>query len=215
MADSEISRTLPGINPGKDASKETSTENLPRVIDRRNLLSVAARILSFRIAETNGVPRASGPTPVREMWPRWYAFHQQCVQATRHRQKLENKMLDVAGSLPIVEIDIAGSDQPTVVGSLADINRLTSNLDAEQLHRVRAELHQRRKRWRRADQRLGYSTAVVREQELADRTGIMGRVMWITKPSTLIEVTAKLHCLIVMNDPTLRRVILNEFTHWT
>lgn len=28
--------------------------------------------------------------------------------------------------------------------------------------------------------------------------------MWITRPSSLVEVTAKLHCLIIMRDPDLK-----------
>ncbi|MGO6748206.1 hypothetical protein ACCS93_38420 [Rhizobium ruizarguesonis] len=55
-----------------------------------------------------------------------------------------------------------------------------------------------------ADRRLGFSAAVAREQEFAERAGISGRVMWITRPTSLTEVTAKLHCLIVMHDLSLK-----------
>jgi hypothetical protein len=180
-----------------------ATEILPRVIDRRNLLPVAARLLSALIAESRQ-PRQSGPTPVREMWPRWYACHQQRVRATSLREKLEKELLNEAGGFPVTTLPNVGGDDVVKVHSFADINRMVSHLDAEQLSQARAELRLRRRRWKEADQRLGYSAAVAVEQELAERAGISGRVMGITRPSSLIEVTAKLHCLIVMHDPGLK-----------
>ncbi|RVK21828.1 hypothetical protein CN165_07665 [Sinorhizobium medicae] len=209
MADSETSRTLPAITRGKDNPQNGATENLPFLIDRRNLLPVAAHWLSARVDETRDQKRASGPTPVREMWPRWYACHLQRVRATRLRQKLETKLLGETGGTPIVELRI-GAEQTVVVHSFADINRLAPHLDAEQLYQARVELSRRRKRWKEADKRLGYATAVAREQELAHQAGIAGRVMRITAPSSLTEVTAKLHCLIVMQDPGLKL----ELTPW-
>ncbi len=203
MADSEISRTLPAITRGKDNPQNGTAEGLPRLIDRRNLLPVAARWLSPRIDEARVLPRESGPTPVREMWPRWYACHQQRLRATHLRQKLETEILKATGGTPAVEIPIPGTDRLTSVRSFADINRLAAKLNSEQLSEARAELRRRRKQRKETDQRLGYADAVAREQELAHQAGIAGRVMRITAPSSLIEVTAKLHCLIVMCDPGL------------
>lgn len=204
MADSEISRTLPAITRGKDNSQNGATESLPRLIDRRNLLPVAARWLSPRIDEARVLPRKSGPTPVREMWPRWYACHQQRLRATHLRQKLETELLKATGGTPAVELQVPGTDRLTSVRSFADINRLATELNSEQLSEARAELRRRRKQWRETDQRLEYSDAVAREQELSHKAGIAGRVLLITAPSSLIEVTAKLHCLIVMHDPRLK-----------
>ncbi len=206
MADSEISRTLPAITRRKDDPVGGTTGNLPGVIDRRNLLPVTARLLSARVAEHGDQRRASGPTPVREMWPRWYACHQRYIRAKRLRQKLETKMLEEAGGFPVATLQIIGKEAPVVVHSFADINRLTSQLDPEQLPQARAELRQRRKRWRKADQRLGYGASVALEQALEEQAGISGRVIWITRPSSLVEATAKLHCLIVMHDPGLKLV---------
>lgn len=209
MADSENSRTLPAITRGKDNPQDGATDALPPLIDRRNLLPVAARWLSARVDETRDQQRASGPTPVREMWPRWYASHLQRVRATRLRQKLETELLEETGGAPIVELRI-GTEQTVSVRSFSDINRLAPQLNAEQLSQARVELRRRRKRWKEADQRLGYAAAVAREQELAHQAGIAGRVMRITAPSSLTEVTAKLHCLIVMQDPGLKL----ELTPW-
>ncbi|NVD42806.1 hypothetical protein HT585_28425 [Ensifer sp. HO-A22] len=203
MADSENSRTLPAITRREENFENGATEKLPQVIDRRNLLPVAARWLSGRFDATRDQQRPSGPTPVREMWPRWYACHLQHVRATRLRQKLETKLLEVTGGAPIVELRI-GTEQIVPVHSFADINRLSSELNAEQLSQARVELRRRRKRWREADQRLECAAAITREQELAHQAGIAGRVMRITAPSSLTEVTAKLHCLIAMQDPGLK-----------
>ncbi len=203
MADSENSRTLPAISRGKENPERGKCEDLPPIIDRRNLLSVAARLLSALIAEIP--PRTeSGPTPVREMWPRWYKYHRQHMGAARLREKLERELLEEAGDLPVVTLPNVGTDGAIEVHSFADINRMASQLDADHLSQARAELRRRRKRWKEADERLGYSSIAAREQELAERAGISGRVMWITRPSSLIEVTAKLHCLIVTHDPGLK-----------
>ncbi len=203
MADSENSRTLPAISLRKEKLEHGICEDLPHIIDRRNLLPIAARLLSALIAESPQ-RRESGPTPVREMWPRWYGCHQQHMRVIRLRKKLEAELLEETGGLPVVTLSSVGKDGAVEVHSLADINRMASQLDAEHLSQARAELHRRRKRWKEVDERLGYSEIVAREQELAERSGISGRVMWITRPSSLIEVTAKLHCLIVMHDPGLK-----------
>ncbi|TWB45570.1 hypothetical protein FBZ98_11540 [Rhizobium sp. ERR 922] len=203
MADSENSRTLPAISRGKEKREHGPCEDLPPIIDRRNLLPVAARLLSALIAESPQ-RRESGPTPVREMWPRWYEYHQQHMRVIRLKEKLQAELLEKAGGLPVVMLPNVGKDGTVEVRSFADINRMASQLDANLLSQARAELRRRRKRWKEADRRLGYSAIVAREQELAERAGISGRVMWITRPSSLIEVTAKLHCLIVMHDARLK-----------
>ncbi|NRP89033.1 hypothetical protein GFPCMMHI_04958 [Ensifer adhaerens] len=204
MADSENSRTLPAITRRKENPERGTSENLPDFIDRRNLLSVAARLLSAHVAEPGDHRKSSGPTPVREMWPRWYACHHQRMRATRLKKKLEKELLEEAGGLPVATLPNVGKDGDVEVHSFADINRMAPQLDAEHLSQARAELRRRRRRWKEADRRLGYSATVALEQELAERAGISGRVMWITPPSSLTEVTAKLHCLIVMHDPSLK-----------
>ncbi|TRB17116.1 hypothetical protein EXN70_31760 [Rhizobium rhizogenes] len=113
-------------------------------------------------------------------------------------------MLEEAGGLPVATLRNVGMDGAVEAHSFADINRMAAQLDAEHLSQARAELRRHRRRWKEADRRLGFSAAVAQEQELAEQAGIFGRVMWITRPSSLTEVTAKLHCLIVMHDPSLK-----------
>lgn len=204
MADSDNSRTLPAITRRKENPKHGTSENLPHNIDRRNLLPITARLLSRLVAERGDHGRSSGPTPVRKMWPRWYACHQQRMRVTRLREKLEKQLLEESGGLPVVTLLNAGTYGVVEVRSFADINRMAPELDAQLLSQVRAELRSRRRRWKEADRRLGYGETVALEQELAERAGIAGRVMSITRPSSLTEVTAKLHCLIVTHDANLK-----------
>ncbi|MDQ0322454.1 hypothetical protein QO002_004660 [Pararhizobium capsulatum DSM 1112] len=203
MADSEDSRTVPAITLRKRNSNGFATEKIPHQIDRRNLLPIAARLLSTRTAEANSQPRAPGPTPVRELWPKWYALYQQHMRACKFRKKLEMEMLEDHACAPIA-LQIEGSDRPVTVHSYAEIQRLCCQLDAGQIAGVRASLRQRRRAWKKADERLGYSAAVALEQDLAQQAGITGRVMGIAKPFSLMEVAAKLHCLIVTEDPALK-----------
>ncbi|MGN7754649.1 hypothetical protein [Sinorhizobium sp. 22678] len=69
MADSEISRTLPAITPGKTDVDEGAIKNLPYQIDRRNLLPVTARLLSARIAEPAGKQRERSDACQRTVAP--------------------------------------------------------------------------------------------------------------------------------------------------
>lgn len=103
-----------------------------------------------------------------------------------------------------MELRISGETKPVIVQTPAEINQLASRLDVDQLSRAKAELSQRRKRWKETDERLGYSAALALEKDLMQTIGISARVMWITPPSSLIEVAAKLHCVIVMHDPGLK-----------
>lgn len=205
MADSEISRTLPAITRRKKGQELGEAGTLPPVIDRRNLLAVAVRLLSAGVIEPDGQrPRERGPTRVREMWPRWYAFHKQWKHAKRRKQMLETAMLEETGGFPVAELKFGEHEPPVVAYSFADINHLSSRLDASKLAQARDELRQRRNLWTNADKRLGYSAAKALERELEEQAGMSGRVMWITRPSSLIEATAKLHCLIAMYDPGLK-----------
>ncbi|OKP64671.1 hypothetical protein BTE77_34400 [Ensifer adhaerens] len=199
MADSETSRTLPAISRRKKAPQGGFADNLPDVINRRNLLPVAERQLSGRIAELGG-RRESGPTPVGELWPRWYAYHQHYLRSARLRKRLASDMLQVAGDMPISELKRVGDGDALAVRSLTALHRIARlNVNC-----LRAELHERQKRWKKADQCLGYSAVAALEQELAEQAGVLGRVMLIAPVSSAIEVAAKLHCLIVTHDPGLK-----------
>jgi len=199
MADSETSRTLPAITRRNKDADDTAPKNLPYRIDRRNLLPIAGRLLSARITELDG-RRESGPTPVRELWPRWYAHHHHYVQSACLRKRLASAMLRAAGDLPISELNTVGDDDAVTFRSLAALHGIAQlNVGSGQ-----AELKERQKRWKEADQRLGYSAVAALEQELAEQTGVLGRVMLMAPVSSEIEIAAKLNCLIVTYDPDLK-----------
>ncbi len=61
MADSENSRTLPKISCANAFPNETFVDNLPSVINRRNLLPLAARILPMLL---NDLPSRTIAGPV-------------------------------------------------------------------------------------------------------------------------------------------------------
>ncbi len=199
MADSEISRTLPAITRRNNEAEDDAPKNLAYRIDRRNLLPVAGRLLSARIAELDR-RRESGPTPVRELWPRWYAHHHHCVRSARLRKRLASDMLRAAGDLPIPELEGLEDDGSVARGSFAALHRI-AQLDVGP---GQAELSERQNRWKEADQRLGYSAVASLELELSEKACVLERVMLIAPASSMLEVAAKLHCLIVTHDPGLK-----------
>ncbi|XUY29668.1 hypothetical protein RMR21_021990 [Agrobacterium sp. rho-8.1] len=203
MADSENSRTLSTNSRGKKRSTSGASKKIPDVINRRNLLPVAARVLEERLAE---IPRrtVSGPTRVCELWPDWWDLYQQRLSATTLRKNLEQKLLDEVGGRPEAKIDVSGELEPRIVSSLKQVSALTSLVGKEPVTQARALLRQRQREWKKADERIGYSAALFAEQETKRLEGIAGRVLLVMQPYHLIEIAAKLHCLFVMKNPDLK-----------
>lgn len=177
---------------------------MPHVINRRNLLPVAARVLEERLAE---IPRrtVAGPTRVSELWPDWWDLHQRCLQATTVRKKLELKLRDEVGLHSEVRIEIAGEDEPRIARTLKEITALKDTIGAGQVAEARALLRQRQRKWKEANQRIGYTAALLAEEHVKTLEGIAGRVLLVMQPFHLIEIAAKLHCLLAMKDPELKQ----------
>ncbi len=203
MADSENSRTLSTNSRGKKRSSSGVLKKMPYVMNRRNLLPVAARVLEERLSE---IPRrtVAGPTRVCELWPDWWDLHQQRLNATAVRQNLEQQLFDEVGGRPEVEIEIAGEDEPRTLRSLKEISALTGQIGKEPVAQARALLRQRQREWRAANQRVGYTAALLAEEHVKTLEGIAGRVLLVMQPYHLIEMAAKLQCLFVMKDPDLK-----------
>jgi hypothetical protein len=223
MADSENSRTLPSVARGKTVSN-SGTLAPRKSINGRNLYAVARNLLASRTAELRKqrADRPPGPTPAAELWQKWLALHQQRERMTRFQQKLEGQVLADAGGFPVVTVVISDREQPISVNSFTEIERLKPQLNAEQLTKARSELRRRRKQWREADKKLGYSAALAFERDLAAQEQMLARVLWLAAPRSLAEVIAKLHCLLVMEDPGMRhkgapwpelRTILGDLVH--
>ena len=194
-------------------------------INRRNLFAVATKLLASRpveLREQEANLPPPGPTPAAELWQKWLLFHQQRERITRLQQKLEGQVLAAAGSFPVVTVVIPDREQPVSVNSFAEIERLKPQLSAGQLTEARSTLRRRRKKWKDADKKLGFSAALAFERDLASQEGMLARVLWMAEPNSLAEVIAKLHCLIAMQDPGMRhkeapwpqlRTILGDLVH--
>jgi hypothetical protein len=223
MADSDSSRTLPSI-----ACRKTDSNSGPqpprKSIDGRNLIAVTRNLLASRTAalREQRADRPPGPTPAAELWQNWLALHRKRERMTRFQQKLEGQVLAAAGGFPVVTLVIPDREQPINVNSFAEIERLKPQLNTEQLMDARSELHRRRKKWKDADKKLGYSAALAFERDLAAQEEMLARVLWLAAPNSLAEVIAKLHCLLAMEDPGMRhketpwpqlRTILGDLVH--
>ena len=115
-------------------------------------------------------------------------------------------MLAMAGALPVVRIDISADEPAVIVYSLAEIDRLKSRISPTTLAAARSLLRKRREAWNSADRKLGYSPALAFERDLAQQKQRLSRVLSLSKPKTMVEATAKLHCLLSMQDPDNRHL---------
>lgn len=223
MADSDTSRTLPSVARGKTVSN-SGAQASRKSINGRNLFAITRNLLASRTAELREqrADRLPGPTPAAELWQNWFALHRQCERMTRFQQKLEAQVRATAGGFPVVTVVIASREQPISVNSFAEIERLKPQLNAGQLTEARSELRRRRRKWKDADKKLGYSAALAFERDLSSQEGVVARVLWLAEPHSLVEVIAKLHCLLAMEDPGMRhkeapwpelRAILGDLLH--
>ncbi|PYE25687.1 hypothetical protein C8J32_1033 [Rhizobium sp. PP-CC-3A-592] len=203
MADSESSRTLPGISIEKNDATSCKADETPTIITRRNLLSHTARVLQQRF--TDMAPRTKrGPAPVREIWLRWWSLHQQHLRQSRRVRKLNDRLMEDLDGYPSVAIDGLEGESPYVATTYAEIRHLSSKIGAGRANAARSTLRQRRQAWKKADARIGYSAALRRERDLDRSAGISANVVLLMPPSSLMEVAAKLHCLLELHDPRLR-----------
>lgn len=206
MADSETSRTLPSGDRRKSNSIQGEQADPAPAITRRNLLNVTAKILTSRTAELRKLASRQQPgrKSAAQLWQEWYVIHRRCERITRLQQKLETQVLAAAGSFPIVEIAIPGQAASVIIDSFVEIERLKSKLNADQITQAQSQLRRRRKKWKDADEKFGFSAALASERVLSAQEGILARVLWTANPTSLVEVTAKLHCLIRMEDPGMK-----------
>lgn len=203
MADSETSRTLPLDTRRKRKIVGASEADLPSRINRQNLLTVAAKVLLTRTRELEKAPdrNVPGPTSTARLWLNWYEAHQQLAHIRKYQQQIEPKMLTVAGAFPVVQIQISAGEPAITVFSLAEIDRLKLRISVEKLAAARSLLRKRREAWNSADREVGYSSALAFEHNLADHEKMLSRILFLSKPKSTVEVAAKLHCLLTMEDP--------------
>lgn len=203
MADSETSRTLPSNTRTKSKTPEGSDTQLPSRVTRQNLLGATAKILLALASELEKAPERNvpGPTSTARLWLNWYEAYQRRVRITKYQQKIETKVRALAGAFPVVRIEISADEPDVTVYSLAEINRLKSRVPPEKLAAARSLMRKRRANWNAADRKLGYSPSMAFEHNLAEQEQRLSRILSLSKPKTTIEVAAKLHCLLSMQDP--------------
>ncbi|MEB2848317.1 hypothetical protein [Endobacterium cereale] len=221
MADSETSRTLPEDARRKRKIRTGRDTELPSRITRQNLLRATAKVLLSRTSELEKSPERNvpGPTSTARLWLNWYEANQRLARITKYQQQIESKVLALAGAFPVVRINVSADEPAVTVHSLADIDRLKSRIDSTKLAAARSLLRKRRESWNSADRELGYSPALAFEHDLAEQEQRLSRVLSLSKPKTSVEVAAKLHCLLSMQDPgnkftdapwaDLRRILLD------
>ncbi|MCZ7450953.1 hypothetical protein O8B93_25600 [Agrobacterium rhizogenes] len=205
MADSESSRTLSKISCVSEFPDEDRAEIPPEVINRRNLLPAAARILPMLLDE---VPSrtVAGPFHIKELWPRWFDRYQHRLVAERESRDLEARLLKETGGRPcvVIETDSDASSSRTV-SSFKEIRELAPRIGAEVAASARIELRRQRQAWNAADLRIGYSASLSKAQEIAQFEGIAGRILISLQPHHIHDIAAKLHYMLVNYDPDLRK----------
>jgi hypothetical protein len=226
MGDSENSRTLPLSAPEKEwLDDDPARESVSPLVAPQNILSLAADYLLARTTEWNRLEvRKDGgtPTPVRTLWKRWSSVRDQRLQASRLRSALQTRILREAGHLPAVEIIVHGERESTVVTSFKGIRRLGDRLSKTKLAEARVCLRHRKNVWDEVAARVGYRETEAEECDLADDEERLFRVLWIRRPVSLMEIAAKLHCLLTKEDPDSQngekpwpalRIILDDLVH--
>ncbi|TCR02196.1 hypothetical protein [Neorhizobium sp. JUb45] len=221
MADSEDSRNLPSNTRTNRKSSNRRDTEFPSRITRKNLLSATAQVLLSLTYDLEKAPERNvpGPTSTARLWLNWYEAHQRLARITKYQQQIESKVLAMAGAFPVVQMNVSADEPAVTVYSLADIDRLKSRVDATKLAAARSLLRKRRESWNSADRELGYSPALAFEHDLAEQERRLSRVLSLSRPKTTVEIAAKLHCLLSMEDPgnkftdapwaDLRRILLD------
>ncbi|MGA1831539.1 hypothetical protein [Rhizobium wenxiniae] len=207
MADSETSRTLPSDTGRKDDSASRNKRKLRSRITRKSLLGEVAKILLSLTTELEQEPdrMVPGPSSTARLWLNWFEAHQRLVRITKYQQQIESKVFAMAGAYPVVQIEASPKEPALTVYSIAEIDRLKSRVDPTKLAAARSLLRKRREDWNFADRQLGLSSTLAFERDLSKQEQALSRVISLSSPKTLVEVTAKLHCLLSMQDPGNRR----------
>jgi hypothetical protein len=79
--------------------------------------------------------------------------------------------------------------------------RTTMRLTFSRVTEARSELRRRRKKWKEADQSLGFSAALALENDLSEQEEMLARIMWMASPGSSAEVIAKLHASLPWRIP--------------
>ncbi len=126
-------------------------------------------------------------------------------------QTERSRALEETGGRPsvVITVDDGGTSVGTI-SSFEEVRELAPRIGADAAESARLELLRLRRRWNAVDHRIGYSASLAKAQDLARFEGIAGRVLISLQPYYIHDIAAKLHCMLVMYDPELRK----EETPW-
>ncbi|WP_172745811.1 hypothetical protein [Neorhizobium sp. T7_12] len=180
----------------RDASPETT---------RRNFLARVATSIAAAPARAGAMvrtERSEQDDPVVSLWRDWMVAHRLCGEACRRQQKLETDLLRQFGSFPRTKVPLSEDCGFMWAYSGREIDRLLPNADQDEMRRqARAALAARRREWKAADKRVGYTRSRKAEEEIADVEEALAKEMWSTAPRSVAGVAVKLHSLLEMEDP--------------
>jgi hypothetical protein len=225
MADSETSRTTPAADPKNSWLDDPTRESVSPLAAPASLLYTTAEFLLSRADKRNRleVRRDGGtPTPARTLWKRWYGTREKRLRAGKLKSALHAKVLKEAGHLPSVELRLSGQSHPIIVDSFRSIKRQKGRFNARDLAAARNELRRRKLLWDEAASRFDYEQAEAEEHKLIEHEEMLRRLLRGRRPVCVAEVAAKLHCLLVTEDPHSNfksrpwpelRIILDDLVH--
>jgi hypothetical protein len=162
------------------------------------------------------------PTPARILWKRWYGVREQRLVAGKLRAALHEKILSETGHSPVVELGASDRSLPIIVDSFRGIKRQRGRFSAGDLAAARTLLRRRKTAWNEVANRFHYEQVEADECRLREREAMLRRLLRGRRPVSLVEVAAKLHCLLVTEDPDSLltsepwpelRVILDDLVH--
>ncbi|WP_105418218.1 MULTISPECIES: hypothetical protein [Neorhizobium] len=180
----------------RDVSPETT---------RRNFLARAAASIAAAPAPAGAMvrtERSEQDDPVVSLWRDWLVAHRLCGEACRRQQKLETELLRELGSFPRTKIPLSEDCGFIWAYCGREIDRLLPNADQDEMRRqARTALAARRREWKTADKRVGYTRAKKAEEEIADIEEALAKELWSAAPRSVAGVAVKLHSLLEMEDP--------------
>ncbi|WP_105405192.1 hypothetical protein [Neorhizobium sp. T7_12] len=182
----------------KDASPETT---------RRNFLARAAASIAAAPAPAGAMvrtERSEQGDPVVSLWRDWMAAHRLCGEACRRQQKLESELLRQFRSFPRTKVPFSEDCGFIWAYSGREIDRLLPNADQDEMRRqARAALAARRREWKAADKRAGYTRAKKAEEEIADVEEALAKELWNAVPQSVagVAVKRKRCCLRTLTTP--------------
>ena len=172
---------------------------------RRNLLARVAASIAAAPARAGGSGRTESSEqddPVVSLWRDWLVAHRLCGEACRRQQKLETELLREFGSFPRAKVPLSEDCGFIWAYCGREIDRLLPNADQDEMRRqARTALAARRREWKTADKRVGYTRAKKAEKEIADVEEALAKELWSAVPRSVAGVAVKLHSLLEMEDP--------------